>query len=191
MSDGPHRSLPLNRGWRKFAEHADNKAYSADEVRSAVPSALEGDWRSDISQSLFNGIRDVLGDTSQGSLLSDSKIEQLNMMRAVGVGNNFANTLIDCAEDAVRQGLFGNQAVQHAVVSALLERAYAGIRSVEEHYQRHNVSGQGILNIRERLESGVFSCPINDIAAQLSSKGRLSDNYKITKNASLSDGPPL
>lgn len=191
MSDGPHRSLPLNRGWKKFAEHADNNAYSADDVCAALPSALEKDWKDEISQSLLNSIRDILGDTSQGSLLSDSKIEQLNMMRSAGVGNNFANTLIDCAEGAARQGLFGGQAVQHAITSALQERAYDGIRSVEEHYQRHNVSGQRILDIRARLESGVANCSLNDVATELSSKGKLSDGYKINKNTSLDDGPPL
>ncbi len=191
MSDGPHRSLPLNRGWKKFAEHADNSAYSADEVCAALPSALEKDWKNDISQSLFDSVRDVLGDTNQGSLLSDSKIEQLEMMRAGGVGNGFSNTLIDCAIDSVRKNLFGAQALHDAVSSALKERAYDGIRSVEEHYQRHNVSGQRILDIRGRLENGVSSCPLNDIATELSSKGKLSDKYKISKNTSVDDGPPL
>ncbi len=191
MSDGPHRSLPLNRGWKKFVEYADNHAYSADEVCAALPSALERDWKKDISPAFLSSIKDVLGDTSQGSLLSDSKINQLETMRSEGVGNGFANTLIDCSIDAVQAGLFGAQAVGHAIASALHERAYDGIRSVEEHYQRHNVSGQKTLDIRSRLESGVAKCSLNDIALELSSKGKLGNNYKLSQNTSLDDGPPL
>lgn len=191
MSDGPHRSLPLNRGWKKFAEHADNSAYSADEVSSSLPSPLGKDWKKYISPSLLRSLRDILGDTSQGSLLSDSKIEQLNMLRSAGVGNNFANTLIDCAEDAVRRNLFGQEAVQQSAISALKELAYDGIRSVEEHYLRKKVSQNVILDVRNRMVEAAEKCPYNDISSQLLYKGKLSSEYKINKNTSVDDGPPL
>ena len=44
MSDGPHRSLKMPRGWKKLAERADKKAYAPEEVRHALPEALEQDW---------------------------------------------------------------------------------------------------------------------------------------------------
>ena len=48
MSDGPYRSLKMPRGWKKLAERADKKAYAPEEVRDALPDALEQDWRAEV-----------------------------------------------------------------------------------------------------------------------------------------------
>lgn len=41
MSDGPHRSLRMKRGWQRVAERADNGAFGVDEISNAVIPALE------------------------------------------------------------------------------------------------------------------------------------------------------
>ena len=53
MSDGPHRSLKMPRGWKKLAEHADKKAYAPEEVRDALPDALEQDWRAEAGSGTY------------------------------------------------------------------------------------------------------------------------------------------
>ncbi len=191
MSDGPHKTLPQHKKWKEFAEHADNPAYSDDDVCDALSRALEKDWKDNISQSLTNKVRDILGDTSQGSLLSGSKIEQLKMVKLAGTGNSFANAFIDCAIDAVRKSFFGEKAVQHAIVSALDERAYAQFRSIEEHYIQGGASKQRIENLRPRMVTAIASCPMRDMALDLSSKGKLGASYKLNKKTSLADGVPL
>ena len=45
MSDGPHKSLPMPRAWKKFTECVSNEAFSFEEVRDAIVAALEQDWR--------------------------------------------------------------------------------------------------------------------------------------------------
>ncbi len=40
MSDGPHRSLNMRRGWKRFAKRADKEAYAPEEVCDAIPAAL-------------------------------------------------------------------------------------------------------------------------------------------------------
>ena len=60
MSDGPHRSLKMPRGWKKLAEHADKKAYAPEEVRDALPDALEQDWRSEVPDGVCSRVRDIL-----------------------------------------------------------------------------------------------------------------------------------
>jgi hypothetical protein len=40
MSDGPHRSLPMSQGWRRFAERIYIEAFSHDEERNALVTVL-------------------------------------------------------------------------------------------------------------------------------------------------------
>ena len=52
MSDGPHRSLPMSRGWKQLARRAANKAFSPVEVCDALPAALHQDWRTEVPKRL-------------------------------------------------------------------------------------------------------------------------------------------
>ena len=45
MSDGPHKSLPMRVGWKKFAKCADKAAFEPDQLADLAIPALEGDWR--------------------------------------------------------------------------------------------------------------------------------------------------
>jgi hypothetical protein len=47
MSDGPHKSLGMRPGWKKFAKRADKAAYEPDQVKEALPDALGDDWRAE------------------------------------------------------------------------------------------------------------------------------------------------
>ena len=49
MSDGPHRSLPMKKGWQHVAERADNRAFGADEISTAMIPALERDCRDEMN----------------------------------------------------------------------------------------------------------------------------------------------
>jgi len=44
MSDGPYRSLPMSKAWRKAARIAENDAASDEEVSVAVVAALASEW---------------------------------------------------------------------------------------------------------------------------------------------------
>ena len=63
MSDGPHRSLPMRPAWKKLAERADKAAFSAEEVRDALPAALAEDWRKEIPDSIVWKVREILSDS--------------------------------------------------------------------------------------------------------------------------------
>src|SRR5215472_10713054 len=59
MSDGPHRSLPMRLGWRRVAESADNEAFGYDEIRDAIPPALEQDCRGEMSPEFISSFKRV------------------------------------------------------------------------------------------------------------------------------------
>ena len=67
MSDGPHKSLGMRPGWKKFAKRADKAAYEPDQVEEALPDALGDDWRAERCGELVDEIRAALDDGRQRS----------------------------------------------------------------------------------------------------------------------------
>ena len=80
MSDGPHKSLPMRRGWKKFSARADKAVFERDQVADAVGPALEGDWKQDVAPHLA-AIRDVVGDSEQASLFVDQSASELEALK--------------------------------------------------------------------------------------------------------------
>jgi hypothetical protein len=87
MSDGPHRSLNMRKGWKRVAESADNKAFSAAEVREAIVPALEEDCRGEIRSEFIQGLRRI-GVKEEGSLFKSDTAPSLESLRnAAGAGS--------------------------------------------------------------------------------------------------------
>ena len=164
MSDGPHRSLPMPPGWKRLAERADNKAYSPEEVRDALPAALRQDWRAEVPDSVINKVRDILD--SQNSLFGDQRAERLEALREEIAGYNLANTFLDYAIQEVGRGRSGPEALKEAASAALSDRAARGVRQVEEHYWRESTQGR-VAHVRERIETGVTQSDMAAIAGRL------------------------
>ena len=135
MSDGPHRSLNMPRGWKRLAERADNKAYAPEEVRDALPEALEHDWRAEVPDNVCRRVRDILSD-SQSSLFGDQRAKRLEALRRETAGYALGNTFLDYAIRAAARGRCGDEALREAAGKALTDRAARGARQVEEHYYR-------------------------------------------------------
>ena len=110
MSDGPHRSLKMRRGWKRFAERADKAAFAPEEVCDAIPAALEQDWRKEVPPSLPRQIREILQD-NQSSLFEDQRIEKLEVLRSKTAGYPLAGAFLDCAIQAAAKGKAGDEAL--------------------------------------------------------------------------------
>ena len=72
MSDGPHRSLNMRRGWKQLAKCADNIAFSTEEIRNALSSALADDWREEVPGDICQQLQTILN-KGQGFLFSGKK----------------------------------------------------------------------------------------------------------------------
>lgn len=188
MSDGPHRSLRMSRGWKKLAERADNKAYAPEEVRDALPDALEQDWRSEVPNSVLRHVHDILGD-NQSSLFGEQRAERLEALRREAAGYALGSALIDHAIDAAMRGRSGDEALRDAASGALLDRAARGARQVEEHYCRESTLNRAT-DVRARIESGVAQLDINEIAGRLVGTDK-SERPRPVKQTGLDDGVQL
>ena len=189
MTDGPHRSLKMPRGWKKLAERADKKAYAPEEVRDALPTALEQDWRGEVPDSLLRTVRFILRD-SQSSLFGDQRSERLEALHRKTAGYNLGNVFLDCVIQATELGHSGDEVLREAAGKALSDRAARGARQVEEHYCRKSTQHRAV-HVRERIETGVTQSDITGIAGRLVGTDGNKEPRRLAKKTGIDDGVRL
>ena len=189
MSDGPHRSLKMPRGWKKLAERADNKVYAPVEVRDALPAALEQDWCAEVPDMLRREVWEILGDR-QSSIFSDQRSQRLEGLRRETAGHNLGNVFLDYAIQAAERDRCGNEAVEEAIAQTLSDRATRGARQVEEHYYRESTEHRAA-DVRKRIEDGVTQLDMTGIAMELSETGRIKGPRRPPKHTGINEGVRL
>ena len=134
MSDGPHRSLPLSRRWKKVAECLDNGIVPIEDVCARVDAALLADFGA-VPEIALTALRRVLCESDQGSLFAASNAEIENL-RVLTDGSPLGGLIVDCAIGAVLSGKVGEAALASALSDASQEWMDRNCRGMDEHYQR-------------------------------------------------------
>lgn len=189
MSDGPHKSLNMRRGWKRLAEVADNRNFTSDEVRERLPKALERDWRLEVPEGLCKQVRGILNE-NQNSLFGDPRPDQIETLRREAAGYPLAGVFLDCAIEAANKGLAGDTALRDAAGNALIDRATRSTRQVEEHYRRESTDGRAN-HVRERFETAILQSNLSAMVGRLTGldKGRRAPAPQ--KRTDIDDGVPL
>lgn len=185
MSDGPHRSLPMRRHWRDMAERAAKAVHSETEVCETLIFAL----KRDILEAPIDGMREIL-DSRKPSLFPTHQLEQLEELRMTCRGSAAANVAIDCAIEAIQNGLRGHAAIQSALQNALDEVMKSAFRGMNEHYQREATSKERI-NLRTRLDAVRRQIDCGAIAKDLLSPQKLPSprSIQLPRHTGLDEGP--
>ena len=92
MSDGPHRSLSMRRGWKEVAERASNSAFASEDVRDAIVGALTKDWHREMPKGFVASILEMLGGKT---LFGQDKIRALMDFRQMISGNTMGKTFLE------------------------------------------------------------------------------------------------
>ena len=185
MSDGPHKSLPMRRHWKDLAKRAANLAYSPDEVSEAILPPLMREFRA----APLSEIRVILGDGKQGSLFKEDRSARLEEARQLCRGSAAGNTLIDCAIEAVTNGLTGDIAFSEALENALEAHARGGCHQIEEHHYREEPHSTS--NVRDRLCTARSLCSYAVLASALMSGKPADGNLRLPKHRGINEGPSL
>ena len=188
MSDGPLRSLPMRSTWKKVAERADKAAFSAGDVYEALLTALAGDWRKEIPDSLVRKVREILSN-SQTDFFCDPKTEQFALLQEAA-GYPLAVLFLDYVTQAVTGGLSGDEALEEAASQALADRAVRGTRQVEEHYHRKATQNRAV-DVRQRIESRSRRSDIAIIVPRLVGIDKGEQPQRPAKQTGLDDGVEL
>ncbi len=135
MSDGPHKSLGMRSGWKKFAKRCDFASYEADQRTEALCEALAGDWQAERCNEFIDEIRGVLNAGSQGNLFEnvESRLEALKKIS--GAGYPLRRTLLDNVEQSIEQGLSVADAIFEGTKNTAVDWSLRGMRDVDEHYK--------------------------------------------------------
>jgi hypothetical protein len=189
MSDGPHRSLNMRRGWKKVAEFADNRTFDPAQVSDTVIAAFNDDWRAEVSPEVAGGVRDILGG-QEDSLFRDQKVMQLEALRRVTAGHGLGQVLIDCALRAVLNPAQGADPAVEAAANALAIWGARHGRQIEEHYCRESTDSRAA-SVRERIEEGINHTPLQGLARQLLGLDPAPVPRKPRKQTGLDEGARL
>jgi len=189
MSDGPHRSLNMRRGWKRLAEVADNRNFTPEEVCERLPKPLGADWRREVPESLCRSVRNVLGE-DQDTLFGDPRLARLETLRRETAALPMAGVFLDCAIEAASKGLAGDAALREAACNTLVDRATRSTRQVEEHYRRKSTDGRAS-HVRERFEDAILRSNMSALAGRLTGIDKGGHSRSPRKRTAIDDGVPL
>jgi len=188
MSDGPYKSLPMSRAWKRLAEFAQNDNFEPGHIAEAASKALMRDWRANVPASLIAGVREVFCG-SQSALFSEQGAEQLRAMGEQTDNRTFARLFLDCAVLRMESGRMGEAGLVEAAENAMLARGARGVRQVEEHYFRKS-SASLAKSVRGRLEQGVSSTDLASCARVLLKVSPPTHRQSL-RHQGIDEGVPL
>jgi len=182
MSDGPHRSLPMRKPWRRVAEYADMPAFSDEEVSDAVEKAVIHDWKAEVPSGLIGKIGEILG-RKQETLFASEPAQSLEALRSSTGGSGLAQLLLDCAIQG-SSGV-GTEAVALAVERTCSVWSKRHPRQIEEHYLRKS-SAKRAVHVRSKIEGAVGRVSFHRLARTLTD-GKVH-GISLGKKTGLDDG---
>ena len=189
MIDGPHRSLPLQRHWKKFTLYVDKKAYSMEERCQSLSVAVKKEF----SSSVFTAVRDILDDIEQGLPNIVNPVERIEAIRKDCPGSIANNLFIDYVICELLKGHTAcRKILRDALKSASEEITHTYLRSIEEHYCREEEGMKTIDSFRERMDKTVQKTSFDSIALELiENLGSRKNVQEIPKRVGIEEGPEL
>lgn len=187
MSDGPHRTLSMRKGWKHLLKHAYRDASSDDDVLEALSQALLDDCREEIPHELRSALENAIGQQKQAHLFEDDLATSLDDLRGLASGYPLAQSFLDCAIDAANQSPRADLKLVDVLARALAERAVRGARQAEEHCKK-KANATRAAGMRSRLDQAISQTSFSGIAA-----GVLGNEaaHALKRHDGLDDGVPL
>lgn len=164
MSDGPYRSLPMSRGWKRLAEFAENVNFDRVDTSAAANHALKTSWNNEVPAIVVKGLRDVFLEKEPG-LFADMRLARLEAVVADTAGYGLGRLLAAHASSVLAEGLTGEMGLTEATKRALESYAARSARQIEEHYCR-KASARLTAQVRTRISDAIGSADIPTLARQ-------------------------
>ncbi len=188
MSDGPHRTLPMCRGWKRVAEWADNQVFEPEQVNNAMVAALGEDCRGEISPEFLSGFLGACGN-QENSLFKNITGPELEALSG-DAGSGLARLVLEYAKQLSDRGVTGLDIAKKAIEDTLNDRAVRGIRQVEEHYCRKSTESRAN-RVRERMEQAFSRAGVEGLTRQIMNSKVGSPDRPPLKRQGLDDGVRL
>lgn len=188
MSDGPHKSLPMHRAWRRVAEFADNQTFDAEQVDTAVIYALKQDCLSELSPEYISSLR-VVFRVSENLLFEREVQAELEALRGQA-GSGIGITILELAIQKSACDELTPISLEGVLADALTDRLARRARQVEEHYLREAEQPRAN-TVRARIERTSSRPAIEELARQISRPDGDAHSLPPLKRQGLDDGVKL
>lgn len=185
MSDGPHFSLDLRKGWKKTAEVCDNAASTPEERTNAISDALAADCQHElIADAIKQAQKDLTSD--QGTLFAETDMQDI---RENFAGYELVERFADFTDLAISEGYSPYNSIEIGLGNALNERATRNARSMEEHYLRE--SNQFRSNtLHNNIQNAIENTSFRGLAKEIITPPNRRYQNKSVKQTGLDDGVP-
>lgn len=188
MSDGPHRSLPMRRSWKRVAECADNRAFDAIEIQQAIGAALEQDCRGEMSRDFLDRMSRICRD-EENSLFKGQARPKLEALRPEA-GPGIGHVILDHAIRLAANGTAAGEIPMEATKRGLIDRGARCARQVDEHYCRKSTQARAY-KVRERVEQGLKGSHLDSVARRVLNGEPGKSSRQPTRKQGLDDGVKL
>lgn len=188
MSDGPYKSLPMSRGWKRLAKFAENANFDRADTCAAATHALSTTWRNEVPAAIVKGIRDVFLEREPG-LFSDMGLARIDAVVSDNAGYGLGRIFGAHATTVLTEGLTGEAGFVEAARRTLESHAARATRQIEEIYCRE-ASAKLTQQVRERIGQAIGTADLNTLARQcagLEPRAR----RRVRKHSGIEDGVPL
>lgn len=189
MSDGPYRSLPMSRAWKRLAKLAGNSNFDSADTAAAAMRALASTWGSEVPSLLSKGLRDIFLE-GKPDLFGDAQTTQTKALSSTAAGFGLGRLLTEHAVVVLTEGMHGEAALAETVQRALYAYAARAARQIEEHYCRE-ASGKLTKQVRDRIAGAIATADFSGLARQCSGLEPKASKPRSSKHTSLDDGVPL
>lgn len=190
MSDGPYRSLPMSRGWKRLAEFAENANFDRADTCAAASHALSTTWRNEVPAGVLKGVRDVFLEREPG-LFADTRLSRIDMLAAHTAGYGLGRQLVAHSASVVGEGLTGETGLAEATRRALAGYAARATRQIEEHYCR-KTSARLTQQVRNSISAAIGAADFDKLARQCAGlEPHTARRSGVSKHVDIDEGVPL
>lgn len=189
MSDGPYRSLPMSRGWKRLAKFAENANFDRADTCAAATHALATTWRNDVPAAIVKGIREVFLEREPG-LFPDMGLARIDAVISDNAGYGLGRTLGAHASSVLTEGLTGEAGLAEATKRTLESYGARATRHIEEHYCR-KASARLTQQVRERIAQAIGTADLNALARQCAGLEPRARRSSVRKHADIDEGVAL
>ena len=183
MSDGPHRSLPMRRWWRRLAERADKCAFDVEEVADVLVPTLESECCNELAPTFLRRLRELSAEPGLFGPAESPQLESLGAQTQNGLSRRILDNVavLSPAESA------GSNFLQRALENAIYAETPRYFRQIEEHYRRRSPASRAQRE-RDRLNEALGRADISAVARKLLKPDGSGSVSRVPLKTGLDDG---
>lgn len=185
MSDGPHRSLPMRRWWRKVAERADKPAFSVSECAEAIAVAMERECREGLRPRFREGLQ---GLHSEPGLFGTAESPQLRSL-ALEAETPLERCVMDNIAILTPEDWKDFNRISKAVSNAMRDGTPRFLSQIEEHTLR--AAPRRAQHVRERLNEAVQAANLEEVTRRVLQPSTRTAPANVKPKTGLEEGVTL